>query len=83
MTLRTAQLPTNHPILKITSAGVDDMLQLLDSRLRQVTWLAGDEFTALDIMTVFSLTNDADVHAVGSVKVPEYIGVFMMLCPPL
>ena len=35
---------------------VDQSLEFLDRRLKDVTWLAGDEFTAADIMTVFSLT---------------------------
>ena len=35
---------------------VDQCLQFLDQRVGKVTWLAGDEFTAADIMTVFSLT---------------------------
>ncbi|KAN0117035.1 glutathione S-transferase [Hyaloscypha variabilis] len=32
------------------------MLGLLDERLTENTWLAGDEFTAADIMIIFSLT---------------------------
>ena len=32
------------------------VLKLLDSRLEQTTWFARDEFTAADIMGVFSLT---------------------------
>jgi len=32
------------------------LLALMDGRLVENTWLAGDEFTAADIMTVFTLT---------------------------
>lgn len=32
------------------------MLKLIDERLADNTWLAGEEFTAADIMTVFTLT---------------------------
>lgn len=32
------------------------MLALIDERLRQHTWLAGEDFTAADIMIVFTLT---------------------------
>jgi len=32
------------------------MLGLMDARLKGNTWLAGEEFTAADIMTVFTLT---------------------------
>ena len=35
---------------------VDQELQFMDQRLKDNTWLAGDQFTAADIMTVFSLT---------------------------
>jgi glutathione S-transferase len=32
------------------------MLEFIDARLNQSSWLAGEEFTAADIMTVFTLT---------------------------
>lgn len=32
------------------------MLEFVDSRLKENTWLAGEEFTAADIMTVFTFT---------------------------
>ena len=32
------------------------MLKLLDERVTEHIWLAGDEFTAADIMIIFSLT---------------------------
>jgi glutathione S-transferase len=32
------------------------MLKFIDARLKENTWLAGEEFTAADIMTVFTLT---------------------------
>jgi glutathione S-transferase len=31
-------------------------MQLVDARLREATYLAGGEFTAADVMSVFSLT---------------------------
>lgn len=34
----------------------NSMLKLMDNRLKENTWLAGEEFTAADIMTVFTLT---------------------------
>ena len=43
-------------ILVRTQNKVDQILQFMDQRLNDNTWLAGDEFTAADIMTVFSLT---------------------------
>lgn len=35
---------------------VDQELQFMDQRLTDNTWLAGEQFTCADIMTVFSLT---------------------------
>jgi len=32
------------------------MLKFMDARLKENMWLAGEEFTAADIMTVFTLT---------------------------
>ena len=32
------------------------ILEFVDSRLKENTWLAGEEFTAADIMTVFTFT---------------------------
>lgn len=32
------------------------ILEFMDSRLKKNTWLAGEEFTAADIMTVFTFT---------------------------
>jgi glutathione S-transferase len=54
--LRAGQVPANHPIIKNTNARLEIMLRLLDSRLEQTLWLAGDDFTAADVMSVFSLT---------------------------
>lgn len=34
----------------------EKLLEVMDARLSKNTWLAGDEFTAADCMTVFSLT---------------------------
>ena len=56
MIVRAARLPADHPVMKSTNARMETVLGLLESRLGQVAWLAGDEFTAADIMSVFSLT---------------------------
>lgn len=34
----------------------EKMLKMLDDRLKENAWLAGDEFTAADVMVVFSLS---------------------------
>jgi glutathione S-transferase len=56
MMIRAVQLPTDHPVVKNVDARLRNVLKLLDSRLEHAAWLAGDEFTAADIMSVFSLT---------------------------
>jgi glutathione S-transferase len=41
---------------KFRAARLDGALQVMDSRLEESKWLAGDEFTAADIMPVWTLT---------------------------
>ena len=56
MTLRFAGVdPDGNHVVRCENK-VHQCLEHLDRRLSQATWLAGDEFTAADIMTVFSLT---------------------------
>ena len=42
--------------MQAMQGGLDRVMGLLDSRLGAVDYLAGNQFTAADIMTVFSLT---------------------------
>jgi glutathione S-transferase len=49
-------LPADHPVQASVKLRFDRMLQLVDARLRESTYFAGTEFTAADIMSVFSLT---------------------------
>ncbi|RYY54955.1 MAG: glutathione S-transferase family protein [Comamonadaceae bacterium] len=51
-----AQLAADHPVPAAMRARLDKVLGLLEDRLGAVTWLAGRDFSAADIMTVFSLT---------------------------
>jgi glutathione S-transferase len=55
MVLSRTQLPEETPIIASTRDRLHRALSWVDSRLAQVPWLAG-EFTAADIMTVFTLT---------------------------
>lgn len=48
--------PADHPALKLGQARMERILGYMDARLAQVPYLAGAQFTAADIMTVFSLT---------------------------
>lgn len=48
--------PEDHPALKLGQGRLQRILAMMDARLAQVPYLAGNELTAADIMTVFSLT---------------------------
>ena len=56
MILGRLQLPPDNPVLVSAQGRVTRVMQLLAERLGQSQWLAGAEFTAADIMTVFSLS---------------------------
>jgi glutathione S-transferase len=55
MTLGRA-LPADHPVLAATQERLDKVMALVEERLGQAPYFAGDEFSAADIMSVFSLT---------------------------
>ena len=54
--LRRLDLPPDHAMRKSTRSRLDVALDVVGDRLTTATWLAGDTFTAADIMTVFTLT---------------------------
>jgi glutathione S-transferase len=56
MVLRRLNLAADNAILLGTRGRLDLVLNLVEARLGQADYLAGAEFTAADIMTVFSLT---------------------------
>jgi glutathione S-transferase len=56
MVVRRLDLAPDHPVLLAMKGRLDRVMDLLEARLGEATWLAGEEFTAADIMTVFSLT---------------------------
>ncbi|MBC7481198.1 MAG: glutathione S-transferase family protein [Rhizobacter sp.] len=56
MLLRRLVLPPDNAVLVATRGRLDRALALIDARLAGAPFLAGAEFTAADIMTVFSLT---------------------------
>lgn len=51
-----AKLPADHPLMASTQERFNRVLSLIDARLGDVPYLAGQEFTAADIMSVFSLS---------------------------
>ena len=56
MILGRLNLPAENPVLLSVRGRLDRALGLVEARLADVVYLAGGEFTAADIMTVFSLT---------------------------
>lgn len=56
MFMRLADLPESSPMRPIVKARLDRPLNLLEERLKKSTFLAGENLTAADIMSVFSLT---------------------------
>ncbi|MDA8248917.1 MAG: glutathione S-transferase family protein [Rhodospirillales bacterium] len=56
MILRRLDVAPDNPVLVAMKGRMDRALDLVEARLRVVPYLAGTEFTAADIMTVFSLT---------------------------
>ncbi len=56
MMVRRAKLPADHPVQASVQGRLDRVLALVEARLGEVAYLAGSEFTAADIMSVFSLT---------------------------
>ena len=56
MTVSLCKLPPEHPVQKGAHDRLASVLSLIEAQLSQHAFLAGDEFTAADIMSVFSLT---------------------------
>ncbi len=56
MILRRLELPPDNAMQKSTRDRLDLALGLVEDRFATATWLAGDAFTAADIMTVFTVS---------------------------
>jgi glutathione S-transferase len=56
MMVSRAGLPVDHPVQASVQVRFDRVMELIETRLRKVPCFAGSEFTAADIMSVFSLT---------------------------
>jgi glutathione S-transferase len=56
MSVSRAKLGADHPLQKATQERFDRVLALVEARLGEAPFLAGEKLTAADIMTVFSLT---------------------------
>lgn len=56
MILARTGLESDHPVRKMIQERLERALALVEARLGEAEYLAGAEFTAADIMSVFSLT---------------------------
>jgi glutathione S-transferase len=56
MVVSRAGLPADHPVQASVQMRFDRVMALVELRLREAPYFAGSEFTAADIMSVFSLT---------------------------
>jgi glutathione S-transferase len=56
MVLRRLDLAADNPVLLAMKGRLDRVLDLIETRLGDADYFAGSEFTAADIMMVFSLT---------------------------
>lgn len=54
--LKRVQLPADHPVPVALQGRLDRILAHVEARLAQVPYFAGSDFTAADIMSVFSLS---------------------------
>lgn len=54
--MRRAKLPADHPAQVSVQGRLDRLMALVESRLGEAPYFAGREFTAADIMSVFTLT---------------------------
>ncbi len=56
MTVHRCGLPPDHPVLVSTQERLEKVLLLIETQLSKHDYLAGSDFTAADIMSVFTLT---------------------------
>lgn len=73
MVLRRLNLPADTPMLVSTQGRLALVLKLLEARLGEVDYLAGAEFTAADIMAVFSLTTMRYFYPVDLAAYPRIL----------
>jgi glutathione S-transferase len=56
MIVQRGGIDASNPMAQFVNRTRETSLKMLDDRLRENKWLAGEEFTAADVMTVFSLS---------------------------
>jgi glutathione S-transferase len=76
MIISRAGLPADNPVLASVQMRLDRVLQLVDARLREAAYFAGNQFTTADIMSVFSLTT---MRLFQPVNLRPYPGILVYL----
>ncbi|MFT3773453.1 MAG: glutathione S-transferase [Minicystis sp.] len=71
MTVGRCGLAPDHPVRTSAQGRLDNVLALIEARLAENDYLAGSEFTAADIMSVFSLTTMRLFHPVDLAPYPS------------
>lgn len=66
-------LQPDHPVQTMVQARLEKVLALIEARLAETNYLAGSEFTAADIMSVFSLTTMRLFHPVDFSPYPNIL----------
>ncbi|KAI9660430.1 MAG: hypothetical protein M1821_009780 [Bathelium mastoideum] len=56
MWMRIAEIPEDKQVMQLIRARQNGTLQYVDDRLKSNKWLAGSDFTAADIMAVYTLS---------------------------
>jgi glutathione S-transferase len=56
LSMRRTELPATHPALAAAQGRLERVMALVEERLGEAPYLAGEELTAADIMSVFTLT---------------------------
>lgn len=64
-------VPADNPALVSVRGRLDKAMALVEARLGEVPWLAGQEFTAADIMTVFTLTTMRQFQPLDLARYPN------------
>jgi glutathione S-transferase len=74
MMVSRANLPADHPVLLAVRGRFDLVMQLVEARMATVPYLAGEELTLADIMSVFTLTTMRLFQPVDLAPYPHILG---------
>ena len=73
LTLQTANIPSEHPLAPRLHKKIKSILAMIDERLSKSEWLAGNDFTAADIMNMFALTGFREFYQYDTSDFPNIL----------